>query len=126
MRISDWSSDVCSSDLLLEQLRLVEVGSVLEVLDKLLLAAVEDLDLEVGAGLAVVDQGREAAPGAFQLLELRRMHHRRKLVGDQLVEIGHARVERGEGVVGEEKRAAKHSCGQPSPETGREGKEGVN
>src|SRR3546814_20847809 len=31
---------------LLEQLRLVEVGSVLEVLDQLLLAAVEDLDLE--------------------------------------------------------------------------------
>src|SRR3546814_13648912 len=83
MRISDWSSDVCSSDLLLEQLRLVEVGSVLEVLDKLLLAAVEDLDLEVGAGLAVFDQVLEAAPGAFQLLELRRMHHRRKLVGDR-------------------------------------------
>src|SRR3546814_2111870 len=87
---------------LLEQLRLVEVGSVLEVLDQLLLAAVEDLDLEVGAGLAVFDQVLEAAPGAFQLLELRRMHHRRKLVGDQLVDIGHARVERGDGVRSEE------------------------
>src|SRR3546814_968743 len=102
MRISDWSSDVCSSDLrghvrdflqqvhvlgvpgelevadhgrewraaegavlllvdLLEQLRLVEVRGVLEVLDQLLLAAVEDLDLEVGTGLGVVHQVLEAA-----------------------------------------------------------------
>src|SRR3546814_18662243 len=62
---------------LLEQLRLVEVGSVLEVLDQLRLAAVEDLDLEVGAGLAVFGQVLEAAPGAFQLLELRRMQDRK-------------------------------------------------
>src|SRR3546814_7026566 len=70
MRISDWSSDVCSSDLL------------------------------------------EATPGAFQLLELRRVHHRRKLVGDQLVDIGHARVERGDGVARDNQLAVHHLSDQ--------------
>src|SRR3546814_7854000 len=66
MRISDWSSDVCSSYL----------------------------------------------PGAFQLLEFRRVHHRRKLVGDQLVDIDHARVERGDGVSRDDQLAVHHLSDQ--------------
>src|SRR3546814_2300037 len=40
------------------------------------------------------------------------MHHRRKLVGDQLVDVGHARVERGDGVARDDQLAVHHLSNQ--------------
>ena len=54
---------------LLEHLALVELGDALEVAEDFLLGAIENLDLEVDAGLAIFEQVADAAPGGFHLLE---------------------------------------------------------
>ena len=54
---------------LFEQGALVEFGSALQILEQLFLGAVDDLDLEHDARLALIHQVFEPAPGAFQFLE---------------------------------------------------------
>src|ERR1035438_9970315 len=54
---------------LLEHLALVELGDALEVAEDFLLGAIENLDLEVDAGLTVFEQVADAAPSGFHLLE---------------------------------------------------------
>ncbi len=56
---------------LLEQRALIELGRALQIAQQVLLADVQDLDLQLVAGLALVQQILQPAPGAFQLLESR-------------------------------------------------------
>ncbi len=78
---------------LLEQLALVELDRPVQVLEQLPLGDVEHLDLQLGAGLAVHHQVVQAAPGAFHLLELGRVHDGRELLGDLGVEGLDARLD---------------------------------
>ncbi len=71
---------------LLEELALVEFDRPAEIAVELALAHVERADLQGGPRLAVHDEVVEAPPAAFELLELRRVHDRRELGGDLLVD----------------------------------------
>ena len=73
---------------LLEQRALVELDGLLQVLEQVLLADVQDADLELLAGLGLVDEVVQAAPGGFQLLELRGVHDLVELRGELLVDLG--------------------------------------
>src|SRR3546814_4465530 len=81
MRISDWSSDVCSSDLLTEVLEgagLADVGMLVRILD------VRDVDGEIGDVVVDAQERREAA--GFQ--KIPRLGQRRQQRA--LVQIGRA------------------------------------
>ena len=54
---------------LLEQRALVELRSALQVPQQIPLADVQNLDLELVVGLALIQHILEPAPAAFQLLE---------------------------------------------------------
>src|SRR3546814_3442815 len=59
MRISDWSSDVCSSDLLGQEVEPPEIDREVEARDvELLFVGVEQLDF-LGAGEQAVGRGRD-------------------------------------------------------------------
>src|SRR3546814_2206085 len=62
MRISDWSSDVCSSDLLVVDLRAGLGGGVTAVLPV-------ELTHERAHALGVLDQAEELGVGGFQCLD---------------------------------------------------------
>jgi len=66
------------------------------------------LDLDRRAGVALLAQIIEAAPRAFHALELRRMHDRAQLRGNEPVELGHARVDSGRQVVRDHHCAVEH------------------
>src|SRR3546814_15501071 len=96
MRISDWSSDVCSSDLRLLELRGVDLarieaaGEISELLGRVVLAVAETLgdDME-----AVDEPPGEAArerlePRVAKHVEQRRHHHFHRCAG--LLELGRA------------------------------------
>ncbi len=87
---------------LLEHQALVEVDRGLEVAHQVALGDVEHLDLEHGAGVALLAQVVQAAPGAFQLLEFGAVHHLAQLGRDQAVQLGHPGVQHRRQVVGDD------------------------
>src|ERR1051325_1454079 len=54
---------------LFEESTLIEFRRALQIPQQILFAAIEDLDLQHFAGLALVEHVLQAAPGCFQLLE---------------------------------------------------------
>ena len=91
---------------LLEERALVpfRVGIVAQVAIEIVLRDVHDLELQGRVGLGIVGQIVEAAPGALDALELRRMHDGVELVGELLVEAGDHLVDRVEHVLLDEAR----------------------
>src|SRR3546814_16078807 len=93
MRISDWSSDVCSSDLHHEGLFELAVNLLLHPLEVAVLAALGELGAEdllpvrapVDLLHALAADQRSRAPGRLELAV-------RRLVQIQLVELGRLRV----------------------------------
>src|SRR3546814_11965989 len=83
MRISDWSSDVCSSDLLAEALDLVEV-EIVAACDP---GFVEHLRNQVLLPVALGDQVMESAHGSSRVL--------RKATGRQQVSTAKTHADRG-------------------------------
>ncbi len=77
---------------LLEKGALVELGRLLNISQQLLLADVQDPDLEADAGLAVVHQVFQAAPGAFQLLKGSVVNNLIQLDGEKVIDLRNARV----------------------------------
>jgi len=66
------------------------------------------LDLDRRTGVALLAQIVEPAPRAFHALKFRRVHHRAQLRGNEPVEFGNARVDRGRQIVGDHHRAVEH------------------
>ncbi len=97
---------------LLEQRALVEIDRGLEVAHQVALGRIQRLDLDHRAGLRFLDQVRHAAPGAFQLLEFRCVHHGAQLRRDQAVQLGHAGIERRRQVVRHHHGAVQHFLDQ--------------
>jgi hypothetical protein len=83
----------------LEQRALVELRRALQVPQQLLLAHVQDLDLQHGAGLAVIQQVLQSAPARFQLLECLMVEHLVELNRDQVIDLRDARRDHGLGVL---------------------------
>src|SRR5262249_44897879 len=83
---------------LLEQPALVELDGLGEVVEQVLLAGVQHPDGEGGAGLAVLDEVGEPAPGRLELLEVVRVHDLVQLVAQQLVDLRHRRIDGGHDV----------------------------
>ena len=69
---------------------------------------VEDLDLQLRAGFALIHQVLEAAPGAFQLLEGGVVHHLVQLQRNQVIDLRDARVDHHLGVAGDGHGAIEH------------------
>ena len=97
---------------LLEQRRLVEVDGRLEVLDDVLLARVEQLDLQALTCRGVLAQVVQARPAGFDLLELGGVQHLAELGRDQLIDFGNAGVDVGRQVVGHHHGAVQHFLDQ--------------
>ena len=58
-----------------------------------LLGAVQDLDLELHAGFALIHQVLDAAPGSFQLLESGVVHDFVQLQRNQVIDLRDARID---------------------------------
>ena len=78
---------------LLEHLALVELGHALQVAQDLLFSGVEDLELQVDPGLAVLHQVPDAAPGGLQFLEFRVVQDLVDLQREQVVDLRDALVD---------------------------------
>ena len=96
----------------LEHGRLIELDRLGHVLPQFPLAEIEDADLQVDARLGVEDQVPQAAPGAFELGELRLVHDRRELLGDLRVDRLDRLVDRDCEVAIELDRAVERLLGQ--------------
>src|ERR1039458_7053037 len=72
---------------LLEELALIEFRCFLQIAQKVLLADVQDLELKHGAGLALIQQVPQAAPGGLQLLKLGLVQYFIELHGKQPVDL---------------------------------------
>src|SRR5262249_58175808 len=66
---------------LLEHLALIELHGLVEVLEQVTFADVQDLDFELGAGLGIHDQVVQAPPPALELLEIRVVQDGVQLIG---------------------------------------------
>jgi hypothetical protein len=78
---------------LLEHGALVELGGPFEILQQILLGDVEGADLQHRPGLALLDEMVQAAPGRFQFLEFRRVHHFVQLRGDERIQLRDPRLD---------------------------------
>src|SRR3546814_2411736 len=87
MRISDWSSDVCSSDLAIDERVFVDrqFDHVIELAAACREQRIERLGLRGGAGIAVEDQTDIGA----ELIEPLTDDRRDDLVGDQFARVHH-------------------------------------
>ena len=72
-----------------------DLGGVLEVLEEILLAHVQELDLDVLPEIGLVDEVFHGAPRRLEILELRRVHDRVDLEGELLVDFRDHLVEDG-------------------------------
>ena len=77
-------------------------------MQQFLLGDVQDLDLELVAGFALVHQILEPAPGAFQLLERRVVHDFVELERNQVIDLRDARVDHHLGVARDGHGAIQH------------------
>src|SRR6516162_9359339 len=77
---------------LFEKRALVELWRLLNISQQLLLGDIQDPDLQADTRLAVVHQVLQAAPGTFQLLERRMVHHFIQLDRDKMINLRNARV----------------------------------
>ncbi len=93
---------------LLEQCALVEFGRRLEVTHEVFFRRVEQVDLQRGAGLGLVNLILQAAPGCFQLLEFTGVHDFVHLLGEHRIDLGDARVEHGNQVLARRHLAFKY------------------
>jgi hypothetical protein len=82
----------------------------LSVLGGLGLADVHHADLQVLIGLGVVHQVVQAAPGAFQLLEIGVVHDGVDLLGELLVDLGDHGLDRHQHVAADELAADSACC----------------
>jgi hypothetical protein len=100
----------------LEQRALVPRGALeaLQGLVQILLADVEHPDLQHVVGLAVAHQVVQAAPRAFQLLEIRVVHNRVDLRSQLLVDLGDHGLDGLQHVGRNERRAGQGLLGQGS------------
>ena len=72
---------------LLEEVALVELDRLFQVLADLVLGGRHHLDLELGAGLRILDQVMKAAIAPLQLLKIRVVKHGGELFGNHRVEL---------------------------------------
>ncbi|MCY1298362.1 hypothetical protein D9M70_478450 [compost metagenome] len=70
------------------QAALGDFRRVLEVLNQVFLADVQQLDAHVLAEVSLVDQRLHALPGGLHALEIGMVHHHIKLATDLVVELG--------------------------------------
>ena len=78
---------------LLEQDAHVVVDRTFQVFQQLFFRHIQQAQLEIGAGFGAVDHVMQAAPRAFQLLEVRVVHQCIELVAEDLVDLGDAFVD---------------------------------
>ncbi|MCY1432605.1 hypothetical protein D9M71_486080 [compost metagenome] len=97
---------------LLEQRALVELDGLLQVGLQFLLGHVEQAQLQAGAGLGVLHQQVQAAPGGFQLLQVGMVQDLVQLVADQLVDLADAVVDHGHRVLVDGHAFVEHLGGE--------------
>ena len=97
---------------LLEQRALVELGRRLEVLDQVLLGRIQHVDFHVGAGLGLIGQIFQTAPGSLELLELAGVHDFIELIGQQGIDFRDTRVEDRDQVLARRDFAFEHLVDQ--------------
>jgi hypothetical protein len=79
-----------------------------KILQQVFLRDVEDLDLQLRAGLAVLHQILQAAPRPLELLEIGVMHHLVQLRGDERIDLCDARIDHRLGIGIDRDRALQH------------------
>ena len=93
---------------LLEQSALIEFRSLLDVAKKFLLGCVQHPDLEADAGLAVVHQVLQPAPGALELLKRRVVQDFVQLEREQVIDLRDARIDHHFRIFGDGHRSIKY------------------
>ena len=78
---------------------LIEFRRRFEILEKIRLADVHQLDLQAARGFRLLHEVVQTAPRTFQLLERFGVHHFVQLLRNQLIQVRDPRVDHGLGVV---------------------------